>query len=137
MKEEYFIQVKTLEEDIKFGLLDKITKTLGKGTEYYTKEGLVARSAGSGFHDYLHLRPHKQKDSAGVDATWYMFRITEFMKKQPYEPLKELRMTIESTVRSKLEKKLEHVEVEAIYHVTATDVPISFEMIIPTPYGLK
>ena len=81
MKQEYFMQVKTFEEEQKVGFLDDIVKALDGKAKYYASSDYKAYSSDSGISDSLDLSPITEFDSKEKkDATWYMFRITDYIE---------------------------------------------------------
>jgi len=134
MKEEYFMQVKTFEKEIQSGFLEKIVIALDKKASYYTKKGLIAYSySGAGYFDKLQLSPITQLDKEHKrEATWYMFRITDFVKTIPEVPFSKLCTYMIDKLDSKIEglaSKPRHSGISVIYRVTATDAPQDYEII--------
>jgi hypothetical protein len=144
MKEEYFMQVMVYKDQECCDALEKIVEVIGEGTEYYVQDKLVARSACGGMLEYLKLSPQKDTDDLGMIATWYMFKITDFVYKQSKKSLHDLMTILDTKLKSEVKglgimldfrTEFEHEEITGVklaglYHVTATDVPINFKIIV-------
>jgi hypothetical protein len=129
MEEEYFMQVKTFEEEKQAGVLEHIVIALDGKAEYYESHGLKAYSWG-GYSDSIDLDSITEFDKTHKKfATWYMLRITDFVKTIPEVQFDELCGKMVDVIYPKvpilasLPPHKDYAGICAVYRVTATDAP--------------
>lgn len=130
MKKEYFMQIKTFEEEKQAGFLEMIVDALEGKAECYTQPGFRARSYDCGVSDTLDLSPITEFDQKEKKyATWHMYRITDFVETIPEVKFDELCKFIGDTLFSKVPILLDKprydgpIGISCVYRVSSTDSP--------------